>query len=78
MDSIRVSEAPDPSSILGEATKYSVRVGVSVKYLNTEFFISLPTFSEVPDSSSLPAGRDSWRGHKLQRESGIECDLIED
>jgi hypothetical protein len=32
----------------------------------------------------LPAGRpvhlgvDSWRGHKIQRESGIECDLIED
>jgi hypothetical protein len=37
-----------------------VRVVVSVKYLNTEFFISLPTFSEVPDSSSLPAGRQGF------------------
>jgi hypothetical protein len=36
-----------------------VRVGVSVKYLNTEFFISLPTFFVAPDSSSLPACRQA-------------------
>ena len=41
MDSIRVSEAPDPSSILGEATKKSTHSG-AFAFCNQIFFIFLP------------------------------------
>jgi len=46
MDSIRVSEAPDPSSILGEATN------PSMIYSRWVFFIITGSLPDLPDYSS--------------------------
>ena len=53
MDSIRVSEAPDPGSIPGEATKQSFKKEFA------KLQIQVPRLN-IPFST----GRDSWRGQK--------------
>ncbi len=42
MDSIRVSEAPDPSSILGEATKSIIKAYKSLQIPDLQAFLFMP------------------------------------